>query len=199
MASALSAASPLDRFFSDTDLNERHETTVRAPAALVYETARNLDLGSLWMVQRIFWLRAKVLGARETGRAWSRGFVEEALAAGWGVLDEEPGRLFIAGGQCQPWVPDVVFTAVPPERFASFSEPDRVKIAWTLEAEPIDAATTRFITETRAVGTDAEARRKFRLYLRVFKVGILAIRWMMVPAVRRRAERRWSGLRSSRS
>jgi len=185
--------SPLDRFFSETDLSERHETMVRAPSALVYETARNLDLGSLWLVQRIFWLRARVLGARGTGQSWSRGFVEEALAAGWGILLEEPGRIFIAGGQCQPWVPDVVFTAVPPERFAAYSEPDRVKIAWTLEARPINGSTTRFITETRAVGTDAEARRKLRLYLRVFKVGILAIRWMMVPAVRRRAEARWRG------
>jgi hypothetical protein len=190
---APSGASPLDRFFSDTDLSERHETTVRAPAALVYETARNLDLGSLWLVQRIFWLRGRVLGAREAGPMWSRGFVGEALAAGWGVLAEEPGRLFIAGGQCQPWMPDVVFSALPPEGFAAFSEPDRVKIAWTLEAQPVDASVTRFITETRAVGTDAEARRKFRLYLRVFKVGILAIRWMMVPAVRRQAERRWRG------
>jgi hypothetical protein len=161
---------------------------------VVYQTARSLDLGSLWLVNRMFWLRGKVLGARATGRAWSGGFVEEALAAGWCVLTEEPGRLFVAGAQCQPWVPDVVFTPVPPERFATFSEPDRVKIAWTLEVQPISASRTRLITETRGVGTDAEARRKFRLYLRVFKVGILAIRWVMLPAIRRQAERQWKGL-----
>jgi hypothetical protein len=186
-------ASPLDRFFSEADLSERHETMVRAPAALVYETARNLDLGSLWMVRRIFWLRGKVLGAKDSGQTWTRGFVEEALAGGWGVLEEEPGRLFIAGAQCRPWMPDVVFGALPPEGFAAFSEPDRVKIAWTLEVQPVRESLTRFVTETRAVATDAEARRKLRLYLRVFKTGILAIRWMMVPAVKRQAERRWRG------
>lgn len=185
--------SPLDRFFSNTDLSERHETTVRAPAALVYETARAIDLRSLWLVRRLFWLRGKVLGAKETGTIWSRGFVDEALAAGWGVLSAEPGRLFIAGAECQPWVPDVVFTAVSPESFSGFSEPDRVKIAWTLEVQPVGESVTRLITETRAVATDAEARRKFRRYLRVFKVGILAIRLTMLPAVRRQAERRWRG------
>ena len=186
-------ASPLDRFFSGADLSERHEITVRAPAAVVYETARSLDLGSLWMVRRIFWLRGKILGAKDTGPVWSRGFVDEALAGGWGVLAEEPGRLFIAGAQCRPWMPDVVFGALTPDRFAAFSEPDRVKIAWTLEAQPVTESVTRFITETRAVATDEEARRKFRLYLQLFKTGILAIRWMMLPAVRRQAERRWRG------
>jgi len=56
--------SPLDRLFSDTYITERHETMVRAPAAVVYQTARTLDLGSLWLVNRMFWLRGKVLGAK---------------------------------------------------------------------------------------------------------------------------------------
>jgi hypothetical protein len=64
-----------------------------------------------------------------------------------------------------------------------------VKIAWTLEARAVDGERSRFITETRAVATDEEARRNFQRYLRMVKIGILAIRWLMVPAVRRSAER----------
>jgi len=32
-------------------------------------------------------------------------------------------------------MPNVTFTPIVPERFATFSEPDVVKIIWTLEAE----------------------------------------------------------------
>jgi hypothetical protein len=109
---------------------------------------------------------------------------------GWGVLTEVPGRLFVAGAVCQPWQADVVFTPVTSDRFAAYAEPDRVKIAWTLEAEPLGPALSRFATETRAVATDAQARARFRKYWRLAGIGILAIRWLLVPAVRRQAEAR---------
>ena len=46
-------------------------------------------------------------------------------------------------------------------------------------------------TETRAVATDAEARARFRRYWRWARFGIVAIRWFMLPAIRREAERAW--------
>ena len=85
---------------------------------------------------------------------------------GWGVLAEEPGRFFVAGAACQPWKADVVFTPIAAGLFASFAEPDRVKIAWTLETEALEPAVTRFATETRAAATDAPARARFRRYWR---------------------------------
>jgi len=184
--------SPLDPFFSRTEIREHHQTIVCAPASLVFEAARSLKLGSIWEVQAIFRLRAKMMRARGTeGTEMTRGFVDEALAMGWGTMIDQPGRLFVAGGYCQPWVADVKFRALSREAFTTFAEPNQVKIAWTLEAQPLDASRTRFITETRAMATDEEARRHFRRYLAVFKIGIVAIRWLMVPAVRRQAERRW--------
>lgn len=183
--------SPLDRFFTRTDIRERHETTVHAPAPVVYEAARTLDIGSLWQVQAIFRMRARMMRAKEGIMPSGRGFVDELLARGWGRLVERRGELFIAGSYCQPWLPDVVFHPLTAEEFAGFSVPDQVKIAWTLEARAVDAGRSRFITETFAVATDEEARGKFQRYLRVVKIGILAIRWLMVPAVRRSAERRY--------
>jgi hypothetical protein len=44
------------------------------------------------------------------------------------------------------------------------------------------------------VATDAEARRKFRNYWRKFGRGIVLIRWLVLPAIRREAERRYRGL-----
>ncbi len=71
-------------------------------------------------------------------------------------------------------------------------ENDQVKIGWTLEAAALGPALTRFAQETRAVATDEQARIKFRRYWRWARFGIIAIRLLMMPAVRRAAERRWT-------
>ena len=121
----------------------------------------------------------------------------DLLRMGWGILAERPGHFFIAGAACKPWQGDVVFTSIAPDRFQTYAESDRVKIAWTLEAEPLGPKLTCFATETRARGTDAAARSRFRRYWRLFGIGIVVIRWLVLPAIRRQAERRWRA--SSRS
>jgi hypothetical protein len=107
----------------------------------------------------------------------------------------------VRGAVARPWESNVTFTPVAPERFVDFAEPDLVKIAWTLEAEALAPARTRFVTETRAVATDAAARKRFLRYWGAVRIGILMIRWFLLPAVRREAERRWRasppGLRMS--
>jgi hypothetical protein len=110
---------------------------------------------------------------------------------GWGVLAQEVDRWFVAGTVCQPWLADVVMRPIPAEKFADYCEPSHVKIIWTLEAEPLGEARCRFATETRAVATDSEAQAKFRTYLRRFGIGMAMIRWLLLPAIRREAERRW--------
>ncbi|MFY9549587.1 MAG: hypothetical protein WAU32_00420 [Thermoanaerobaculia bacterium] len=165
---------------------------MRAPAELVFQVARGFDMESIPLVRAIFWLRGRLMRAKVTAPARSHGLDTDALRAmGWGVLDEVPGRHFVAGAVCQPWQAEVVFTPVASDRFAAYAEPDQVKIAWTLEAEPLGPALSRFATETRAVATDAQARARFRKYWRLASIGILAIRWLLVPAVRRQAEARW--------
>ena len=66
----------------------------------------------------------------------------------------------------------MVFRSIPAEAFASFDEPGYVKIAWTLRADPIDAESAVFRTETRAVATDHDARRRFRMYWSLVSPGI---------------------------
>ena len=188
--------SPIDRFIPRPDVRERHETVVHAPAALVLEVARELDMQSIPLVHAIFWLRAKLMGSKVERSGRRKGFVAETRELGWGLLAEEPGRLFMAGAACQPWHADVVFRPIPPERFAAFAEPDQVKIVWTLEAEPLGPESTRFASETRVVATDERALLKFRRYWRWAGFGILTIRWLLLPAIRREAERQWRETRS---
>jgi hypothetical protein len=187
----------LDDFFPRPFVRERREISVRAPVDIAFETACDFDLLSIPIVRAIFRLRAVLMRAAPPPRRWT-GLVAETSALGWGTLVEVPDRLHVAGAVCQPWVGNVVFTPIPPEQFASYSQPDRVKIVWTIEAEPLGAERTRLATETRVVPTDLAARRKFRRYWRKAGIGILLIRWLGLPAMRRKAERRWrEALRSS--
>jgi hypothetical protein len=181
----------IERLMPQADVVECYETLVRAPADTVFDVAQQFDLQSIPLVRTIFWLRAKLLGvATPPADLFARGLVAETAAAGWAILAERPGRELVVGSVTQPWKGDVIFAPVAPDRFLTFSEPDLIKIAWTLEAEPLGPALTRFRTETRVLATDEGARRRFRHYWRWAGVGIVLIRLLVLPAVRREAERR---------
>lgn len=186
------AVTPLDRFVPRPNVRERFETTIRAPAPLVMEVAGGFDMQSLPLVRAIFRLREALTRAAPSGPRRPQGILDETRALGWGVLDEQAGRFVVCGAACQPWLADVRFTPIAPGAFAAYAVPNQVKIAWTLEAEPLGADTTRFAQETRVVATDEQARAKFRRYWRWARFGIVAIRLLILPAVRRAAERRWA-------
>lgn len=179
----------VDRFIPKADVRERHEIIVHTPAAVVLEVAERFDLHSIFIIRAIFWLRAKLLGAPYA--RMKKGLVEETLGMGWEKLSHTPGREIVMGAVTQPWLGEVKFRPVPSGSFAAFNEPDLVKIVWTLEAEPLGSELTRFATETRAVATNDSARAKFKAYWRKFAIGILMIRWLSVPAMKREAERRY--------
>lgn len=188
---------PIDRFVPNPDIRERFETTIEAPADLVMQLAADFDMQSVGAINAIFRLRERLMGAARVAPRPSRGLLDDMKSLGWGVLAEQPGRHVVCGARCQPWLADVKFTALDPAEFASCAQPNQVKIAWTLEAEALGPALTRFAQETRAAATDEQARRRFRRYWRWARFGIIAIRLLMLPALRRTAERRWSQRQSN--
>ncbi|MGZ3303908.1 MAG: hypothetical protein ACXVBG_23790 [Isosphaeraceae bacterium] len=181
----------LDQFMPHPEVDEYHSVEVPAPAALALETAKRTDVQSALPIKAIFFLRAipALLRGEEFRPKGPRGLFEETLAQGFGVLAEEPGIEVVIGTYCQPWHQDVEFRPLPPEEFAAFDDPGFVKIAVSLAAEPLGPGSSRFVTRTRVVTTDAEARRKFRLYWSPMSAGILLIRWFFLPLVRKQAER----------
>lgn len=185
----------LDRFVPGPDVRERFETTVRAPARVVMGVAAAFDMQSPPLVRAIFRLREALLRSAPHSPRAPRGILDETTRLGWGVLAEEKGRWVACGARCQPWLADVKFVAIPPEEFARYAEPGQVKIAWSMEAIEIAPNVTRFAQDTRAVATDAASRAKFLRYWRWARFGIVAVRLLMLPAVRREAERRWAAER----
>jgi len=183
---------PLERFIPHPDVRERFETTIQAPAGMVMDVAGQLDMQSLPAVKLIFRLRERLTRATRVVPRKPQGILEETRALGWGLLAEQPGRFIVCGATCQPWLANVVFSAVAPDQFLAYAQPGQVKIAWTLEATEIGPGLTRFGQETRAVATDEQSRIRFHRYWRWARFGIIAIRLLMLPAIRRAAERRWA-------
>lgn len=181
----------VETLIPEPDIRERFERRVKAPPDVVMKVAYDFDMQSIWLIRVIIDTRKFILGGTYEGRR-AMGLVEETRKIGWGTLVEEPGRLLICGAVCQPWHGDVKFTPVPLEDLVGYSEPDQVKIVWSLEAEEISPNVTRFSHEVRAVSTDAAAKRKFMRYWGWARFGIIAIRLLLLPAIEREAERKWS-------
>jgi hypothetical protein len=181
----------VDRFLPAPDVRTVHSIRIRASPERVMHETEQFDLESLGVVRALFRIRGWMLRARPLPSHVARGLVDRLSSIGWGTLAHEPGRQRVFGAVTRPWEGDVRFTPVAPEAFASFAEPGLVKIAWTLEAErdPRRLDVTVFRTETRASGTDTDARRRFRRYWRLVRPGVVLIRLVLLPAVRRKCER----------
>jgi hypothetical protein len=182
----------LDMFMPNYEVADRHKITVTAPAEITLSAAGEIQLENSVLIRAIFKGREMVLGGEPDRRVRSKALLEEMKELGWGVLAELPGREVVMGAVTKPWEPDPVFRALPPDEFQAFQEPGYVKIIWTLRANPSGNGQSIFQTETRAVATDVEARSKFRRYWAFLSPGIIAIRRVMLPAVKAEAERRWA-------
>jgi hypothetical protein len=181
----------LDRFLPTCEVLERHQTRVAAPVEMTFAAAREMDLASSPVVRAIFRGRELLMRVTPAEKREPQSLIDEVLALGWGVLAEEPGREIVLGAVTQPWEADVHFRSLPPEEFAAFDAPGFAKIAWTIRAEPLGPAASRFYTETRVATTDAESRRRFRRYWTMLSPGIRLIRRESLRLVRSGAEGRY--------
>ena len=180
----------LDRFMPAYDVVERQHIRIAAPAAVTLAAAREMDLHRSPVVRSIIKAREVILRATPDDRPRPRGLLAEMQSLGWGVLADVPGRELVVGAATKPWEANVTFRALPPDQFATFTEPGYVKIAWTLRADPISATESIFRTETRVITTDPIARAKFRWYWSFFSPGIILIRWATLGPLKSEAERR---------
>jgi hypothetical protein len=149
-----------------------------------------MDFDDSRIVRTIFKGRELLLHGQPAGNELPRGLLAKTKALGWGVLAEVPGREIVMGAVTQPWVANAKFRTLAPEQFASFQDPEYVKIAWTLRADPVTAMTSIFRTETRVLACGPISKSKFRKYWAFLSPGIVLIRLAMLGPLRREAERR---------
>jgi hypothetical protein len=180
----------LDRFLPRYDVVERHAIPVAAPAPVVLDTAREQQLFSIPLVRWVFRGRELMMRSTPAARPLPPGLLDQMRLLGWVVLAEEPDRELVVGAVTKPWEANVVFRGIPADAFASFNEPGYVKIVWTLRADPTGVDSAVFRTETRALATDDEARRRFRVYWSLASPGIWLIRRLSLRPLQRAAEAR---------
>lgn len=164
------------------DLHERHELWVPAGPQDAYEavkavSSREVRLFGPLMRLRTFGRSGRVFDPRAP-------LLEEMLKIGFVKLGERPGEEIVVGAIGRFWSP----TRNKPREtddFRAFREPGYAKAAmnFTVKAERDGS---RITTETRIVGTDAAATRKFRRYWLLIRLGSGAIRRSWLKAIRRR-------------
>jgi hypothetical protein len=187
----------LDGLMPEYEVVERHHTPVNAPADAAFAAAVKMDLQDSLFVRAIFKARELALGSQQTPQPSPGGLVETTKSLGWRVMVEIPGREIVMGAVTQPWKPNPVFRAIPPEQFAAFAEPDYVKILWTMRADPVGAARSIVRTETRVATTDVHARSAFRAYWACVSPGVALIRHISMRLIRKNAEAAYLGSGSS--
>jgi hypothetical protein len=180
----------LDHFMPVYDVVERHHVRVHAPVAVTFAAACDMDLRRSAVINAVFKGREWIMRSGPGSAGGPHAMIPQMLAIGWRILAEVPGRVIVMGAVTQPWQGNVVFRGLSPDAFVRFDEPDYVKIAWTLRADPAGDDQSMFRTETRAVATSAVARAKFRRYWAFLSPGIWLIRRMSLGLVRADAERR---------
>jgi hypothetical protein len=180
----------LDSLMPRYDVCERHAIDLPTPAEVTLAAAKNLDLDRSSVVRAIFKARELILSSRPDSTDRPEGLLELTRSLGWGVLADTPGEI-VMGAVTRPWEPNPVFRPIPAADFAAFAEPGQVKIAWTLRADPAEDGSSTFRTETRAVATDVESRRKFRWYWSFLSPGIILIRLALRRALPAEADRSW--------
>jgi hypothetical protein len=191
LAKGADADALLDTFMPTYEVVDRRSAHIAAPADVALATATEMDFESCPLIRAIFKTRELILRSERDNSVRPRGLLAEVKSLGWRVLAELPGRELVVGAVTKPWEPNPVFRGLTADEFRNFHEPGYVKIIWTLRADSVGNAESVIRTETRAVATDSEARKKFRRYWSFLSPGIVAIRSIMIPAVKAEAERRW--------
>ncbi len=175
----------LDEVMPEYDARELHELWVPAEpseafGAVIAVSAREVRLfGPLMRLrtfgrsQRVFDPDAPLLG--------------EMLKIGFVRLGERAGEEVVLGAIGRFWSPTGNRPVATPD-FCAFAEPGYAKAALNFTVTP-ERGGSLVTTETRIVGTDAEATRKFRRYWFVIRLGSGAIRRSWLRAIRRRLRR----------
>jgi hypothetical protein len=181
----------IDSYLPTSDVRDYHQVRVEAPAGTACAVLRSLDLNRSWIVQTLFAIRSlssRVLRIKSPPPP-SGIFLEQALAVGWIILEEVPGRELVAGAVTQPWMPDVRFQGLPPAEFVCFSKPGFTKIVWAIAARPLTPEASLLSMETHVLATDQTSRHKFRLCWLIVSAGVRLIRVIALKTAGRELER----------
>jgi len=177
----------VDEFLPTFDIDSRHQIEVAAPAEVVYEEARRLDMSSSWTIRFLFRLRGmprSALNAEGLSRIRFKSLVED------------PPLGFALGIVGQFWTPTGRLVDFDPGEFRAFERPGVAKAIWSFDITPESATAVTLRTITRVSCSDLSSRRSFGRYWTVIGPVSSLIRARVLRLVKRSAEKR-QGRRSA--
>ncbi len=170
----------LDEVMPSFDRREVHRRAIAAPPAAVWSAVRELP-GEELVAMRL------LMGVRTLGRGGgdgSRPVLDSFRGIGFREIAAEPGRQIVVAGIGRFWRLSGGLRRVEGgEQFLAFAEPGYAKVAFDFRL-----ADGVLSTETRIVGTDRHASRRFGLYWMAIRPGSGLIRREWLRAIARRAE-----------
>jgi hypothetical protein len=182
----------LDRLLPTYDRHEVHSIVVRAPADRVMAAVQAVTAREIRLFATLNWIRGfRTARLRALGIADPVGLPVLEMAARAGFVELVHGRREVV------WSVVGRFWRVSGGRvagvhdegsFRAFAEPGTAKAAVDFRIEDETDASCRLRTETRILGVDAQARRRFKLYWFFVHPGSALMRRMWLRAVKRRAE-----------
>jgi hypothetical protein len=170
----------LDEVMPEYDVHEVHSLWVQAPPEAAYEAVKAVSAREV----RLF---GPLMALRTVGRAKRVFGADRPLLEAFVPLAERPGEEIVVGAIGRFWSP-FGNRPLPVEDFAGFDEPGYAKAALNFRVEA-ERGGSRITTETRIVGTDRDATRKFRRYWLLIRLGSGAIRRSWLKAIARRLGR----------
>jgi hypothetical protein len=181
-------ATRIDEFVPAFQFAELHETHVHAPPAQVWVALRAVTASEIRLFRALTWIRSPRWPWSRTRESIlapssSKPILDVALAGGFVVLAEEPGRELVVG-----FLPCRTPSARTSQEFLSLERPGDCRAALNFLLEDRGPAGTRLTTETRVFATDEPALRGFRRYWRLIYPGSAIIRHSWLAAIKRRAE-----------
>ncbi len=183
----------LDTFLPSFDQHNAYVAVIHASPTQVHTALRTVTTDELPISRLLMMIRA--LPGRLTTRGRAAGTLPRPVLSllasrNFAVLADEPDVEIVFGLINQPWKMrgGAAHRIVDGRDFVAFSEPCFTKVAMNFSFLPVDGG-TRVATETRILATDPDTRTRFRRYWRVVRIGSGIIRWDLLRAIKRRAER----------
>jgi hypothetical protein len=172
----------LEQQLPDYDVHEVHSLWVPAAPDAAWEAVQAVSAREVRLFSPL--MRLRTLGRSRRAFDPAAPLLGEMLRAGFVPLGERPGEEIAVGAVGRFWSPLGNRPCVVQD-FAGFDEPGFAKAVLNFRVAA-EGDGSRITTETRIVGTDAAASRKFRRYWLLIRLGSGAIRRSWLNAIRRR-------------
>jgi hypothetical protein len=172
----------VDQFIARPDVAERHTITINASRERVWDAVINLKVTDLKLARPLFAARGLLSRLRN-------GHPQRDMSA-FSTLAEDPGREIVQGVVGQWWklggtrnVPAIDSR----EAFEAFDRPGYAKATFSFLLQDAGPGRIRLVTETRVLATSPDARRRFRRYWVLIRLGSGLVRRVMLAAIKDRA------------